>query len=83
MTGRTRCSTCGKVCHESRKEAKKVKRLYPQKHLSVYQCGPWWHVGNLPASVIAGDRTRDQIIHKPRSEGDVTERRRADRRQTS
>lgn len=73
----SRCSTCGKVCHNTRGQAKQAKKKYPHKHLSVYRCGDYFHVGNLPKSVIAGEISRDEIVHRILSPDDVAARRRA------
>lgn len=49
------CPTCGKVAYPTRKRAKEVaKKVYPGYHLSPYQCGDFWHIGNLPRAVVRG-----------------------------
>lgn len=50
------CPTCGKIRYTSRKRAKAVARtIFPTaQHLSEYRCGNYWHIGNLPRSVIRG-----------------------------
>ena len=56
------CLTCGKVSYPTRKRAKEVaKNLFPASHLSPYRCGNYWHIGNLPVSVIRGVATRDTL----------------------
>lgn len=46
---------CRKIRFRSRRDAKSMaKKLYPGDHLSVYQCGDWWHMGHPPQRVIAG-----------------------------
>ncbi len=34
-------------------------------HLNAYRCGVFWHIGHLPASVVAGDETRDDLRRRP------------------
>lgn len=74
----TRCR-CGKAQYKSRKTARKAARkAFPGQHLSPYECGGGWHIGHLPARVIAGDKARDQIdrsVPQPRGGvGKVTPR---------
>ena len=55
LTDVGQCATCGKVSYITRKRAKEVaKTLFPASHLSPYRCGDYWHIGNLPRSVIRG-----------------------------
>ncbi len=60
------CPHCGKQCHVSRKAAKKAGRtIHPGAHLGEYQCGDFWHYGNLPAVVRHGHLTRDDLTPRP------------------
>lgn len=47
------CPRCGKVRY--------LTRMYPGAHMSVYRCGDFWHVGNLP-----DDGLRDHRLAGPR-----------------
>jgi hypothetical protein len=49
------CPTCGKLRYTQRATAKreaKRLRLIGRKHMSVYQCGGYWHVGTTPHLVV-------------------------------
>ena len=69
---------CGKVCHTTKKDAKKAKRRFESAHMSVYRCGPHYHVGRLPTGVIDGTITRDDIHPMSPTRADVTARRHSD-----
>lgn len=59
------CEFCGKIQYPTRKDAKEARRLMKGKGLSqsgvgVYQCGDYWHLGHLSASVRAGRLSREE-----------------------
>lgn len=56
---------CGKQGYHSRQSAKAARQRlnYPSEQ-RVYRCKvmpDYWHIGELYASVIAGERTRDEV----------------------
>lgn len=64
--GGDRCPTCGKVRYLTRKHARLVARRMKHRsgkdgRLNAYQCGNFWHLGHLPAVVISGESSRDDI----------------------
>ncbi|VXB82499.1 hypothetical protein [Aeromicrobium sp. 9AM] len=57
------CPTCGKHCYLTKQDAKAIRRRMPHdEHLSVYRCGQYWHLGNLPKPVISGRIDRSKIL---------------------
>lgn len=68
---RARCpEPCGKVRYLTRRSAKLARRRQVTNarargsHLAVYQCkvhDQFWHLGTLPAPVVSGDISRDDI----------------------
>lgn len=57
------CPDCGKHCYLTKRDAKAIrKRMAHDAHLSVYRCGPYWHLGNLPKPVIKGTIDRSKIL---------------------
>lgn len=66
----TRCPTCGKLRFISRSAAKRGIRQMRgagrgRGQLNAYQCGDFWHIGNLPPSVSAGDESRADLRRRP------------------
>jgi hypothetical protein len=58
------CATTGKRSYSTRKAARRSERQQraAKGHMSTYQCEcGWWHLGHLPAEVVAGHVTRDEI----------------------
>jgi hypothetical protein len=54
------CTECGKFSYVSRKIAKNAaKRNHPEEHLSVYQCGRYWHYGHLDYPIMRGYKQRN------------------------
>jgi hypothetical protein len=63
------CPVCGKHCYETKRDAKRAaRRLHPGSRLNPYRCGRWWHIGHLPAPVVAGVLPRDRI-RRPKGAG--------------
>lgn len=68
FTGGARCADCGKIRFLTRKAAKHAAKNLNRRrpgHLNAYQCGEFWHIGHLPAAVIAGNRTRAELDATP------------------
>lgn len=65
-----RCPDCGKRGWVEKKAAKAVDRRLHDPRMSVYRCPynyTYWHVGTLPAPVVAGDIPRSEIyLPRPR-----------------
>lgn len=55
----TECETCGKRLYRSRGRAKTAIRNMHDPGMREYRCEllNGWHIGHLPAAVIAGERT--------------------------
>jgi hypothetical protein len=61
---RTHPYPCGKREYESRKEARAaLRKLEPGGKGSAYRCERFggWHWGHLPAAVVRGDASRDEL----------------------
>lgn len=59
------CPRCGKRQYPTRRAARKAARTIPSDgHLNAYRCGRYWHLGHLPAAVIAGELSRADINPK-------------------
>ena len=72
------CEFCGKVQYPTRKDAKEARRLMkgkglPQSGVGVYQCGDYWHLGHLSASVRNGRLSREQRYSEPEVAPEVVE----------
>lgn len=65
------CDDCGKRCFETKSDAKRVvRRLRDRGRMHAYRCGLYWHIGHLPARVVAGDKPRAEIKPKTRETND-------------
>lgn len=64
-----RCPDCGKVQYLTKADAKRVgKRIKARTgKLDTYPCGTHWHLGHLPAPVIAGEMSRDDLADRRRT----------------
>jgi hypothetical protein len=66
------CSTCGKQCYPSKRDAKAQSRRMPVRRLGrlhPYKCGDYWHFGHMPPNVTAGRVGRDQLGAQPSTKG--------------
>ena len=62
------CPDCGKQRYTSRATAKQAARAHhPDSHMSVYQCGRWWHYGKLPSVIARGITDRSGMQAYPPS----------------
>lgn len=64
------CPACGKLRFASRAAAKRGIRQMRGAgrgggHLNAYRCGEFWHIGNLPPSVAAGEESRADLRRRP------------------
>lgn len=59
-----RCRSCRKIRYVRRADAKRAKRrVHPGEDLHVYPCPTevGFHLGHLPADVVAGIVTREEV----------------------
>lgn len=63
VNGGPRCPDCGKVRFLNRAGARTAAKQMRSRigRLNAYKCGEFWHLGHLPADVVAGDFSRDDI----------------------
>lgn len=54
------CKDCGKICFTSKRAARAARRSMHEQ-MSVYRCGPYWHLGHLPEVVRRGRLSRDVL----------------------
>lgn len=56
-------NACGKVAHQSRRDARKVASQYPADRLRAYRCPDCrcWHLGHIPKPIARGDFTAREI----------------------
>ncbi len=59
------CDRCRKKTYWSRRQARSAARVVDSS-MSAYPCGPFWHVGHLPKSVVVGRETRDEFRARSR-----------------
>lgn len=59
----SRCPCCGKVRYTTKKGAKKDAHRLRKRfgRMDAYPCGDFFHIGHLPADVIAGERSRSEL----------------------
>ena len=63
------CQTCGKRSYPSKREARRARGQvagHDSRHLSVYRCGDWWHIGHLPRMIVRGDAARGELRGRAR-----------------
>lgn len=50
-----RCPNCGKLRYLTRKKARAAARkLHPGKHMSIYRCVGWYHIGRPSQERVRG-----------------------------
>jgi hypothetical protein len=55
---------CRKIRYYSRRDARRARRHLYSGHLQAYRCkacGGAWHLGHLPAVVLHGLRSKQQV----------------------
>lgn len=57
------CPRCGKVCHRTRRAARRFARRWHGKHsgLRPYRCGHYFHLGHLADPIRHGETTRHDL----------------------
>jgi hypothetical protein len=57
------CPSCGKRRWLTKREARLVARRMTARvgRLHAYRCGEFWHLGHLPAVVVAGRLSRADL----------------------
>lgn len=54
------CTSCGKRCFETKRDAKKARKVI-DRTMAVYEHLGWWHVGHLPKVVTSGRFGRGDV----------------------
>lgn len=75
------CETHNKAAHTTRKQARKVARLFHDSGLQEYRCGAldgYWHVGHAARAVKQGKRSRREQARRNERKRERAEERGSD-----